>query len=106
MKRTSAVEVIIQPLWPGPDPEIFEATCAFAASAARAPLFTYASRSVTRCSSDGDAAGDDDCAKDCCAMKPIRTKRSARTKMFFTRSFLIGAHKIDKQNRVDVTHLR
>ena len=41
---------------------MFDATGAFAESAPRAELFTYASRSATRCSRDGDADGNDVCA--------------------------------------------
>src|SRR5262245_53325836 len=55
MNSTSAADVIIQPLWPGPDPAIFDDTVASAASAPRAPLLTYASRSATRCSRLGSA---------------------------------------------------
>src|SRR4051794_15091402 len=46
MNSTSAVEVIIQALWPGPD----------VLSALGAPLVTYASRSATRCARSGAAA--------------------------------------------------
>jgi len=41
---------------------MFDATGAFAESAPRAELFTYASKSATRCSRDGGAEGDDVCA--------------------------------------------
>src|SRR5213594_3510538 len=41
---------------------MFETVCAFATSAPRAELFTYASKSATRCSRDGEAEGDNVCA--------------------------------------------
>src|SRR5438046_10168704 len=52
MKSTSAAQVIIQALWPGPEPEIYDVPGG-PASAPRAAWFTYASRSATRCASDG-----------------------------------------------------
>src|SRR5205823_14074375 len=74
MNRTSADAVIIQALWPGPAPEMFDAIAAVSESAPRAPLFTYASRSFTRCSSDGEAA-DDGVAF--CAGEKFATKKNA-----------------------------
>src|SRR5690349_10533227 len=50
MKMTSAVLTICHALWPGPGPEIFEAT-----SGVRATLLKYASMSATRCSRVGSA---------------------------------------------------
>ena len=55
MNSTNAAEVIIQPLWPGPEPEILLFTFASVASAPRAALLTYASRSATRCARSGSA---------------------------------------------------
>src|SRR5262245_14569757 len=55
MNSTRAAEVIIQALWPGPAPETFDDTVALAASAARAVLLTYASRSAMRSSMLGSA---------------------------------------------------
>src|ERR1043166_867519 len=56
MNSTSAADVIIQALWPGPAvPSSFELTLASAASEPRVPLLTYASRSATRCCRSGSA---------------------------------------------------
>src|SRR5687767_13147229 len=57
MNSTSAVDVIIQPLWPGP-----EVAASAPPLASGAPLVTYASRLASRCSivgpgSAGAAAG-------------------------------------------------
>ena len=52
MNNTSALDVIIQPLCPGPAPATLEATLAV-----RAPLFMYASMSAIRCSSVGSLGG-------------------------------------------------
>jgi hypothetical protein len=41
---------------------MFDVMDAFAESAPRAELFTYASKSATRCSREGEAVGDDVCA--------------------------------------------
>ena len=49
-----------QALWPGPGPEMFDGVVALTASAPRAELFRYASRSETRCSSDGEGVGDEE----------------------------------------------
>src|SRR5687767_5298834 len=50
MNSTSAAEVIIQALWPGPAPPTLEPS-----PEARAPLLKYASISATRCSRVGSA---------------------------------------------------
>src|SRR5690349_9438789 len=55
MNSTNAAEVIIHALWPGPGPLIFDVIFASAASAPRAVLFMYASRSARRCSTFGSA---------------------------------------------------
>src|SRR6476646_9599914 len=60
MNKTRSAEVMSQPLWPGPGPEMFESVVALAVSAPRAELFIYASRSETRCSSDGEGMGDEE----------------------------------------------
>src|SRR2546423_7258098 len=60
MNKTRSTEVMSQALWPGPDPEMFESVAALAASEPRAELFMYASRSETRCSSDGEGVGDEE----------------------------------------------
>jgi hypothetical protein len=52
-------------------------------SAPRAELFTYASRSATRCSSDGGAEGDDVCA--CSGEKSARIPISKKIRII-TRS--------------------
>src|SRR6185503_13537768 len=51
MNRTSAVEIIIQPLCPGP-----EVAASAPPLASGAPLVTYASRLASRCSIAGPAA--------------------------------------------------
>src|SRR5687768_10765128 len=51
MNSTSALEVIIHPLCPGPGPATFDVTFAV-----RAELLMYASRSATRCSNVGSTA--------------------------------------------------
>src|SRR6185503_11834216 len=52
MNRTSAVEIIIQPLCPGP-----EVAASAPPLASGTPLVTYASRLASRCSIVGPAAG-------------------------------------------------
>src|SRR3954467_4183786 len=54
MKSTRAELVIIQPLWPGPGPAIFEG--AFVVEL-RAPLLTYASKSSRRSATERSGAG-------------------------------------------------
>src|ERR1043165_9514538 len=51
MNSTSAVEIIIQPLWPGP-----EVDASAPPLASGTPLVTYASRLARRCSIVGAAA--------------------------------------------------
>src|SRR4051812_37502567 len=53
MNSTSAAEVIIQALWPGPEPLMFDLTLLVAVSAWRAALLIYASKSRRRCSTVG-----------------------------------------------------
>src|SRR5439155_2858578 len=79
MKSTSAAQVIIHALWPGPGPPMFEAIGA-PASAPRAELFTSASKSATRCPSDGGAEGDGDvCA--CSEQENAMTAISKKTRI-------------------------
>src|SRR5438132_13746088 len=61
MNSTRAAEVIIQALWPGPALATLDATVAPAASAPRAVLLMYASRSATRCSMVGSALASSAC---------------------------------------------
>src|SRR5438128_10616396 len=83
MKSTSVAQVIIHALWPGPGPPMFEAIGA-PASAPRDELFTYASKSATRGSSDGEAEGDVDvCA--CSGQENAMTAISKKTRII-TRS--------------------
>src|ERR1700730_5641696 len=97
MKRTSAAQVIIQALWPGPGPEIFEIICALV-SAPRAELFTYASRSATRCSSDGEDDGKGLCAFDRFANANKTNKTAARMNMSILANY--SALTIDSRSRV------
>src|SRR5262249_35933108 len=75
MKSTSAAHVIIHALWPGPGPVTLEVTCSLV-SAPRAELFASASRSPTRCSSEGDGEGEDvwACSGETNATIPISNK--------------------------------
>src|SRR6266536_3901706 len=89
MRSTSAAQTIIQALCAGPGPEIFEVVCPFTASAPCAELFTYASRSATRCSSDGEAAAEDVdvCADESCPRAENKQKKETRiNRPAFTRS--------------------
>src|SRR5215469_13645404 len=83
MKSTSAAQVIIQALLAGPGPEMFDPAGALTESAPRAELFTYASKSATRCSREGEAAGDDVCA--CSGEENAMTAMSKKSRII-TRS--------------------
>src|SRR5438445_12702630 len=98
MKSTSAAQVIIQALLAGPGPEMFDAAGAFVQSAPRAELFTYASKSATRCSSDGEAEGDVDvCA--CSEQENAMTAISKKTRII-TRSRYSARISHGKENSI------
>src|SRR2546430_17472988 len=95
MKSTSAAQVIIQALLAGPGPEMFDAAGAFVESAPRAELFTYASKSATRCSRDGEAEGDNVCAcsEEENAMTAVSKKSRIITRSRYRRADLLRQGK-------------
>src|SRR5262245_61971055 len=102
MKRTSAAHVIIHALWPGPGPAIFDAI-GDPVSAPRSELFTYASRSATRCSSDGGAEGAGVCpgSGETNAMIPIRNKNRIITRPSYTARIYHGKKNAIVLRRVE-----
>jgi hypothetical protein len=96
MKSTSAAQVIIHALWPGPGPATFEVTDK-PVSASRAELFTYASRSATRCSSDGEGEGVCAYSGEKNAMTPIRKRTRLITRSGYSARIYHG-----KENAVIV----
>src|SRR5688572_14248072 len=79
MNSTSAVEVICHALWPGPGPGIVEA-----ALVCRAPLFTYASRSASRSSTEGGFASGASAARPM-PVEAITTRIKLRISFFIGR---------------------